>query len=259
MFEQDRILTRLQQRVMADREIVVCFLSGSYGRRQEDAYSDLDVTLVFANEAARETAWQRRRDFAQSVSPYVPAKSFDAAEKRPYLHHTLYSNGTAVEYQYEALDTLAPIPQNREIRILKDRDGRAEQYRQACAGAILPQPRLTAEALKALDDRFWISYWRVLRQLLRGDYDAPFTSYLALLNFILPPFLAVLPPEEPARQALINLFYNHDTRETAAHLRHLLENYLAARAAVVRRLQLNFQPDTRFETEIQRLVQNKTR
>ncbi len=258
MFEQDRVFTRLQQRVMADREIVVCFLSGSYGRRQEDAYSDLDVALVFADEIAREAAWQRRREFVQSVTPYVPAKSFDADHVRPYLHLALYSNGTVVEYRYEALNSLTPNPQDQDIRIIKDRDGWAEAYQQACAGAILPQPRLTVAALKALDDRFWVKYWNTLRRLLRGDYDTPFTGYLGLLNFILPPFLEVLPPEEPARQALIAVFYNHDTRETAVHMRHLLENYLAARTAVVRRLQLDFQPDARFETDIQRLVQSKT-
>lgn len=258
MFEQDRVLTRLQQRVLAERDIVVCFLSGSYGRHQEDAYSDLDVALVFQDATAREAAWQRRRDFVRSVTPYVPAKSFDADHVRPYLHNALYSNGTKVDYRYEALDNLTPNPQDRDIRIIKDRDGWAEQYQQTCATAILPQPRLTAAELKALDDRFWIRYWNALRRLLRGDYDTPFTGYLDLLNFILPPFLDVLPPEEAARQALIDVFYNHDTRETAGHMRQLLDNYLAARTAVIRRLQLDFRPDTRFEADIQRLVQNKT-
>lgn len=32
MFEQDRVLVRLQQRVMSEGDIVACFLAGSYGR-----------------------------------------------------------------------------------------------------------------------------------------------------------------------------------------------------------------------------------
>ena len=61
MFEQDRVLVRLQQRVMSEGDIVACFLSGSYGRRENDAYSDMDVALVFADETARERAWRQRR------------------------------------------------------------------------------------------------------------------------------------------------------------------------------------------------------
>ena len=84
MFEQDRVLVRLQQRVLSEGDIVACFLSGSYGRRQNDPYSDMDVAFVFADQAARERAWRQRRGFAQSVMQYVPAKSFDAAHVRPH-------------------------------------------------------------------------------------------------------------------------------------------------------------------------------
>jgi signal-transduction protein with cAMP-binding, CBS, and nucleotidyltransferase domain len=89
MFEQDRVLLRLQQRVLAEPEVLVCFLSGSYGRGEQDAFSDLDVAMVFADEDSRETAFEQRRDFVRSVLPYVPAKSFDAAHVRPYFHIAL--------------------------------------------------------------------------------------------------------------------------------------------------------------------------
>ena len=78
MFEQDRVIVRLQQRVLGEAAILTCFLAGSYGRRTADAYSDLDVVLVFAGEEERAAAFERRQEFAQSVLPYVPARSFDA-------------------------------------------------------------------------------------------------------------------------------------------------------------------------------------
>ena len=183
MFEQERVLVRLQQRVMSEGDILVCFLAGSYGRREADPYSDMDVALVFADEAARERAWRQRRAFVQSVMQYVPAKSFDAEHVRPYFHIALYSNGTKADYRYELQDELSPNPWDRDIRILKDHNGWAERYQSDCARALLPQPRLSAAELTALDERFWIMLWDAFRLLLRGDGDKPFTIYLELLHF----------------------------------------------------------------------------
>ena len=257
MFEQDRVLVRLQQRVMNEADVMACFLSGSYGRRQNDPYSDMDVTLIFADVAARERAWRQRRDFVQSVMQYVPAKSFDAEQIRPYFHIALYSNGTKADYRYELKEELTPNPWDRDIRILKDRDGWAEQYQAACGRALLSQPHLSAAELNALDERFWIMLWDAFRLLLRGDGDKPFTIYLALLQFTLPPLLHVLPPEEPARAPLLQTQFSQDTKGTAVHLANLLQAYLNARTAVITRLHLDFNADTRFETAVQTLIKSK--
>ena len=82
LFEQDRVLVRLQQRIQSQANIAACFLSGSYGRRLADAYSDLDVVLIFADTAVREQALQERREFVRSVLPFVAVKSFDAVHVR---------------------------------------------------------------------------------------------------------------------------------------------------------------------------------
>jgi hypothetical protein len=257
MFEQDRVLVRLQQRVMSEGDIVACFLSGSYGRRENDPYSDMDVALVFADEIARERAWRQRRDFVQSVMQYVPAKSFDAGHVRPYFHIALYSNGTKADYRYELQTELEPNPWDRDIRILKDHNGWAEQFQAASGRALLPQPRLTAAELTALDERFWIMLWDTFRLLLRGDGHKPFTIYLELLHFTLPPLLHVLPPEDPARAPLLRARFNQDTKATAVHMANLLQTYLNARTAVIQRLHLDFSPDTRFETAVQNLIKSK--
>lgn len=257
MFEQDRVLVRLQQRVMSESDIVACFLSGSYGRRENDPYSDMDVALVFADELARERAWRQRRDFVQSVMQYVPAKSFDGVHVRPYFHIALYSNGTKADYRYELQTELEPNPWDRDIRILKDRDGWAEQFQAASNRALMPQPRLTAAELTTLDEHFWVMLWDTFRLLLRGDSDKPFTIYLELLHFTLPPLLHILPPEDPARAPLLHAQFSQDTQTTAAHLANLLQAYLKARTAVIQRLHLDFSPDTRFETAVQNLIKSK--
>ncbi|MCA9917299.1 MAG: hypothetical protein KC445_05070, partial [Anaerolineales bacterium] len=99
--------------------------------------------------------------------------------------------------------------------------------------------------------------WDAYRLLRRGDGDKPFTIYLELLHFTLPPLLHVLPPEDPARAPLLRAQFNQDTKGVAAHLSVLLQAYLNARTAVIQRLHLDFNPDTRFETAVQNLIKSK--
>ncbi|KAA3656809.1 MAG: hypothetical protein DWQ04_30040 [Chloroflexi bacterium] len=258
MFEQERVIVRLQQRALADPMIAVCFLAGSYGRRGEDGFSDLDVALVYENNDQRDAAWPNRRDFVQSVLPYVPAKSFDGVHIRPFFHIALYANGSKVDYRYETKSELQPNPWDHDIRILKDDKGWAEQFQAASGQAMMPQPRITANELTALDERFWVMFWDAFRLLLRGDHDKPFTIYLELVHFTLPTFLRVLPPEEPARQALLKAKFDSDTKATAVHMKQLLDAYVAARTAVIRRLHLDFLPNSSFENQILQLVQRKS-
>ena len=47
MFEQERFIGRLQRHVMTEARVLTCFLSGSFGRRADDAFSDVDIALVY--------------------------------------------------------------------------------------------------------------------------------------------------------------------------------------------------------------------
>lgn len=254
MFEQERFIGRLQRHVMTDPAIKVCFLSGSFGRRTEDAYSDVDIALVYTEEAARAPAWDKRHSLATTVMPYVALRSFDATHVRPFLHIALYSNGTKADYRFETLTGLQPNPWDREIRLLKDSDGWGEQFQAASSRLAPPQPYISPNDLAALDDRFWIMLWDALRLLKRGDTDKPFVVYLELLYFTLPPLLAALPAEDPAHQKLLRASYSRDAAATARGLAELLDAYVAARSAVVRRQNLALSPNTAFESEIRRLV-----
>jgi hypothetical protein len=254
VFEQERFIGRLQRHVQEESNIIACFLSGSFGRRLEDDYSDLDIALIYADEATREHGWQQRRELVRAIMPYVPARSFDADHVRPYFHVALYSNGTKADYRFEARELLQPSPWDRDIRIIKDSGRWAEEYQAASTRLASPQPYLSADELVALDNRFWVMSWDVLRLLLRGDANKPFTIYLELLHFTLPPLLRLLPAEEPARQGLLTASYSHDTAATAQQLARLLDAYLAARTAVVQRQRLLFVPDQAFENEMKRLI-----
>jgi hypothetical protein len=254
MFEQERFIGRLQRHVLADPKILVCFLHGSFGRRAEDAYSDVDVTLIHAGPDEREASWAGRREFVTAVMPYVAARSFDATHVRPYLHVALYSNGTKADYRFETKDSLPPDPIDREIRILKDDDRWGEQHQAASSRLAPAQPYISPADLLALDNRFWVMYWDTLRQLKRGDLDKPFGTYLRLLSFSLPPLLDALPLEDPARQGLLRVSYSRDAAATIRGLGELLDAYVAARGAVIRRQNLVYPLNTAFESEIRRLV-----
>ena len=254
MFEQDRVIMRLQQRILGEKDILVCFLAGSYGRRVDDAYSDLDVALIFAGEEQRALAWRNRVKFAGSLLPFITCNSFDADHVRQFFHIALYSNGAKVDYRYETQESLAPNPWDRDIRLLKDTNGWGERFQTASVKTLMTQPTMSAEELEALDKRFWVMFMDVYRQLLRGDHDKPFTVYLELLHFSLPPLLRLLPPEDSARSALLNASFGHDTRATVTHMAELLDAYLTARSAIVKRLHLAFTSNISFENSILNIV-----
>jgi hypothetical protein len=258
MFEQDRFIVRLQQSIMRETDVEVCFLSGSHGRRSEDAYSDVDVVLVFADAESRDAAWARRHDFVRSILPYVPARSYDAGHIRPHLHVALYSNGAKVDYRYEARGEIAPQPEDREIRILKESDHWAESYQAASARIIPTQTRIEAAELERIDNRFWALFWDVYRLLLRGNTRTPYTTYLELLYFTVPPLLRALPPEDPAHEGLVQAFYSREAVPTLQHLRGLFDAYRAARSAVIRRHHTAYVPDSAFERGIEQILQRHT-
>lgn len=259
MFEQERFISRLQRHAQGDPGVMACFLYGSYGRRVDDAYSDVDIALIFDGEADRASAWAGRHEFVKAVMPYVAVRSFDSSHVMPFLHIALYSNGTKADFRFETTDSLAPDSIFRELRILKDRDGWGERFQAASARLAPAQPYISPGELTDLDNRFWVMYWNVLRLLKRNDTERPFASYLRLLYFSLPPLLDALPPEEPARRALMRATYSDNFAETLRAMGELLEAYLAARSAVIRRQNLVFPINTAFESEVRRLVERMVR
>jgi hypothetical protein len=258
MFEQERVIGRLQRRVAADPAVLACFLSGSFGRNAADSYSDLDAALVFADEAARGRAWEERHEFAQSVMPYVAIKSVDAGHVQPYFYIVLFANGSKVDYRYESAASLSANPWDSQIRILKDSGGWAEAYQAACARLSKPQPAITSSELAHLDQRFWVMYWDALRLLARGEYDKPFTIYLELLSLTIPALMRALPAPDPARDGLIQAYYGRDPRSTLPHLAALMQAYLAARSALVQHYHLQPIGDQAFESEIRKIIDKLT-
>lgn len=255
MFEQERLIGRLQRRVMADPEIVACFLSGSFGRRASDPYSDLDAALVYPNDQSLRRAWGNRIQFIESIMPYISLKSFDGEHIRPYFHIALFSNGCKLDLRFENQEALMPNPWDSQIRILKDMDGWAEKFQVDSSQLAMPQPSMNSQELAKLDQRFWVMYWDILRLLGRGDADKSFPIYLELLNSTLPPMLRSLPRDVPARVNLLEAHFDRDVKMTTTHLRSLLTAYLAARTAVVERYHLQFSSNSSFEHQIQGLVE----
>lgn len=250
MFEQDRVLVRLQQRVSLESSIAVCYLVGSYGRGSQDRYSDLDVVLLYQNEVERNQAYLDRRSFTSSILPFVSVKSFDSGA---YRHIALYSNGAKVDFQFDALDVKKPSWSDRHILILKDTPdgwGRRLQEEAQKLTATAPVFSISSQELNLLDERFWILFANVYRQILRGDFQKPFPDYLRLLNSTLPTLLKLLPLDEPARRDLIKSSFGANTEQTREHLEKLLNAYLQARNRIVEIHNLEFRPDQRFERDV---------
>ena len=258
MFEQERLIGRMQRRVIDEPDITACFLSGSFGRRASDPYSDLDVALIYPDNQAMERAWGKRVQFAKSIMPYISLKSFDGEHIRPYLHIVLYANGSKVDFRFETQNSLVPNPWDSQIRILKDTDGWAEAFQMKSSHQALPQASMNNHELMLLDQRFWVMYWDILRVLARGDTDKPFSIYLELLHFTFPPLLQALPLGAPARKNLIEAHFSQNAKATTSHMKGLLSAYIAARRAVIERYHLQFSSDQSFETQIQRLVERLT-
>jgi hypothetical protein len=118
-----------------------------------------------------------------------------------------------------------------------------------------PPLRISAGELERLDHRFWVMFWDVYRLLLRGDTDKPFTVYLELLHFTLPTLLRLLPPEDPAHQGLLAAGFSRDAQATRQHMKQLLQAYLDARAAVIRRTNVHYLPDSGFERAVKGMVE----
>ncbi len=258
MFEQERLIGRLQRRVTEEADIAACFLSGSYGRRASDPFSDLDVALIYPDNQAMERAWINRVQFAKSIMPYISLKAFDGEHIRPYFHIVLFANGSKVDFRFETQKSLVPNPYDSQIRILKDTDGWAEAFQVKSSHKALPQASMNNHELMLLDQRFWVMYWDILRLLARGDTDTPFSIYLELLHFTFPPLLRALPPGAPVRKILIEAYFSQNAEATTSHMKGLLNAYIAARSAVVERYHLQFSSDQSFEAQIQRLVDRLT-
>ena len=251
MFEQERVIGRLQRYVVTDPAIKACFLSGSFGRRAADAYSDIDVAIVYANEASRQRAWGDRAAMASAIMPYISSKAFDDDRRHPALYVVLLANGSKLDLRFETMEALQPDPWDAQIRILKDSDGWAERYAAQSISLAKPQPLITRDQLENIDNRFWVTYWDILRQVARGEVVIPFPAYLGLLHETIPPLLAALPDAEPARKTLVDAAYSTSAKATAAHLQHLLAAYLAARNVLVSHYHLQPVGNPGFEREIQ--------
>ncbi len=255
MYEQDRFIVRLRQQINSNPAIVAAWLGGSYGRNQPDPFSDLDITLVFADSDARDRAWAQRASFCKNILAYVAAKSQDHPQYE-HRHNVLYANGTLADVGFFAAPDLQPRHQDGDIKILKDSaDSLAatQQMRSAALGA--RRIVVNSADLQTLDDSFWIQFWDVYRVVRRGDTEKPFIGYVQLLADTLPKLTAWLLPNSPERQQLIHLQYTLDPNSTRSHLQALITAYRAARSAVIKQNMLDFQVDGAFEREIDRVLQ----
>lgn len=252
MFEQNRFIVRLRQRLNAERNIVAAWFFGSFGRNTADPFSDLNICLLYRDRQTQAAAWAARRTFCQDILAYVSAKSVDTADNQ---HSVLFDSGTLAHFRFCDWETLRPTHLDREIKPLKDdTSGWLDSYEQQCHFLGQQVVPISAETVADVDDRFWILYWNVYRQTRRGAPANAFGDYVQLLASSMPTLLSALPPEHPAHQQLISAHFSADASATLHHLRQLLAAYLAARQAIVEKYRIDFRPNATFERNIERTL-----
>lgn len=121
--ERDRLLERIVAVLAADERVVAAWLGGSLGRGRGDAWSDLDLWVVVADEHAADVG-EGRREFVAAVG--APVLIEEAPQNAPaggaYLL-VLYGGETGaqvVDWSWQPR-SVARVP--KECRLLFDRVG----------------------------------------------------------------------------------------------------------------------------------------
>ncbi len=161
--ERAALLERIDASLRLDERVVAAWLGGSLGRRTADAWSDIDVWVIVADEhsAAVNVA---RRQFVAAIQ--TPALIVEAPENAPpggaYL--LVLSSGRTGAHQvdwYWQPRSSAWVP--NDCRLLFDRVGLPSAAPPAIVGA-----RERAEGLTGKVALFWLSVLLTAKAVARG-------------------------------------------------------------------------------------------
>lgn len=254
MFEQERTLNRLQQRVGLIPGLTAAFLVGSRGGRGAHADADFDVVMVYRSLTGKEAARYSWPTMAAELLPYVAAIVHQAASNPDHLI-ALFANGAKFDLYFYAEEEVSPHPRFQSIRILHDTASWAQDLTSRSAAlTLIERPVISDQQLADLDRQFWTGIWEVARLTRRGEVDRPFPIFVDLLNKAIAPLLAVLPADAPVAQALAEINFSRQPVDNRAMVQQLIPRYQAARSAVVENLQLSFQPHEAVERELVKLI-----
>lgn len=142
-----------------------------------DAFSDLDVGIVFDSPEARQRAWETRWDW--EIAPWF--HRFDADHVKPFFVIYLYEPNVKVDLAlYEPADM--PAPAGRPYRVAWDPSGELRPW----ADAVNATPDATPDWSNVVheEERFWAWMFYVWQHVARGEYYHIATDFAALRDIV---------------------------------------------------------------------------
>lgn len=228
------------------------YISGSAARGAADEFSDLDVGIFFADEAARDAAWGDRWDW--ELGPWF--HRFDADHVKPYFVIYLLEPGVKTDLPlYVPADPATPGGAPYEV--LWDETGDVTRWVEASNAGRQELPPDWSEAAHE-DERLWAWTYYCLLHLRRGEYYDVAADFHMLRNIVETwharlggqPFFAVrrVHEREPETvERFADLFPRPERESLKRALVRLLELHEDQRAEVDEQLQIEWRtlPETR--------------
>ena len=172
--EHERLLEAILSFFQGVPGAVGAFLGGSNVRGGMDEHSDLDVGIVFADAAARDAAWARRREW--EIAPWL--HTYDADHIRPCFAYFLFEPGIVAELP---LYTVGEVPEARwggPYLVVWDETGALEGQLQR---AVIDAP---AEDLVKQDEQFWAWTLHGVKQARRGEWYSVATGFVVMRELV---------------------------------------------------------------------------
>ncbi|MGZ4380416.1 MAG: nucleotidyltransferase domain-containing protein [Gaiellaceae bacterium] len=172
--EHERLLAAILSFFRGVPGAVGAFLGGSNARGGMDRHSDLDVGIVFADAAARDAAWARRREW--EIAPRLHA--YDADHIRPYFAYFLYEPGIVAELPLYTLDEVQEARWGGPYLVVWDETGELEAQLQG------PAVGAFAEDLVKQDEQFWAWTLHGVKQARRGEWYSVATGFFVMRELV---------------------------------------------------------------------------
>lgn len=159
--EHRRVLTAVLEFFRS--EAVAALVAGSVARGGMDEESDLDVHLVFADEAARERVWQQRWDW--QIAPWL--HRFDADHIIPHFVIYLFEPRVKADLPLHTVDHLPPAA-GGPYAVAWDDTGRLDERWIAEAVPDDESPDWSAAVHE--EERLWAWLVYCVQHIRRGEY-----------------------------------------------------------------------------------------
>lgn len=159
--EHRRLLTTVLEFFRSDAP--ACLVAGSVARGGMDEHSDLDVHLIFADQAARERVWQQRWDW--EIGPWL--HRFDADHVIPYFVIYVFESGVRVDLPMHTADHLPPAAGGPYALAWDDTGRIGDDW---LAGAMPDEGSPDWSTAVHEEERFWAWLVYCVQHIRRGEH-----------------------------------------------------------------------------------------